>query len=256
MDATSRWDATQELRSWEHHNLRLTAGERLVDVGCGLGEAALALAADLGRGGTVVGIDTSTAMLDVARRHAHTAPCLVRFALGDALALDEPTDSFDVARSERTLQWLTAPQAAVAELARVLRPGGRISLIDTDWSTLRIEVGDNAITEMVNDAMRTERRRASNVGRRLVDLVRAVGFTEVLATSATQLWTTWNPDDSPAPDGCFSMRSLAEDLVSTRVLNSTDADRFVTTIHHAARNGHFTMSLTMHAVIATSPPSS
>lgn len=62
--------------------------------------------------------------------------------IGDALALDEPDDSFDAARCERVLQWVSDPAAAVAELTRVVRPGGRICLIDTDWSTLRLDAGD------------------------------------------------------------------------------------------------------------------
>ena len=67
MEATSRWQATTNLRHWEREKLRLGRGERLIDVGCGLGEAARELAQDLGPDGEVVAIDASTAMLEVAR---------------------------------------------------------------------------------------------------------------------------------------------------------------------------------------------
>ena len=175
MDGTAGWDATLRLRSWERAQLGLAPGERLLDVGCGLGEAALGLAQDLGEGGEVVGIDASERMLRVARSRAGAARCRVRFSVGDACSLDEPDDSFDAARSERTLQWLADPAAAVAEMVRVVRPGGRVSLIDTDWSTFTIDVGDEALAALVRDGMRTERNRASNVGRRLHDLVGAAG---------------------------------------------------------------------------------
>lgn len=253
MDATARWDATSELRAWERDRLHLGQGGRLLDVGCGLGDAARTLGDDLGASGEVVGVDASAEMLAVARERSNGATCRTRFSVGDALALDEPDRSFDAVRSERTLQWLTDPQAAVDELARVLRARGRISLIDTDWSTLQLDVDDADIATMVREAMRVERRRPSNVGSRLEALVSAAGFSELSRTAASQVWAQWDPDVSPAPDGCFSMHSLAEDLVTAGQLDRGDADQFVSTIHDAARSGHFSMSLTMFAVVAVAP---
>ncbi|HET7829676.1 MAG TPA: methyltransferase domain-containing protein [Candidatus Limnocylindrales bacterium] len=253
MDETAAWDATIRLRSWEREHLGLARGERLLDVGCGLGEAAIALAQDLAEGGEVVGIDASEKMLGVARVNARAARRRMRFSVGDARSLEEPDDSFDVARSERTLQWLADPASAVAEMVRVVRPGGRISLIDTDWSTFTIDVGDDAIAGLIHDLMRTERNRASNVGRRLHELLGVAGCIAIARTAATQTWTTWDPDRSPAPLGCFSMESLADDLVATARLAPVEHEQFVSTIQDAARRGQFGMRLTMFAVIAVTP---
>ena len=155
----------------------------------------------------------------------------MRFTVGDAGSLDEPDGSFDAARSERTLQWLVDPAAAVREMVRVVRPGGRISLIDTDWSTFTIDVGDDALAAVVRDA----------------------GCVPLARTDATQTWTAWDPDVSPAPLGCFSMQSLADDLVATDRLAAAERERFVSTIHEAARLGRFSMRLTMYAVVAAVP---
>ncbi len=250
MDATAQWPATLRLREWEREQLRLVEGERLLDVGCGLGGAALALADDLGPTGEVVGVDLSAEMLRVARANAAAAGCRVRFSVGDACALNEPSESFDAVRSERTLQWIAEPIAAVSEMARVLRLGGRVVLIDTDWSTLTIDVGDNGLASRVRTAMSVERNRPSKVGSRLHELVRAVGFTLLARTEQTHTWTRWNPHESPTPDGCFSMESLADHLVEAGQLAPDERAAFVQTIRTAALRNQFTMSLTMYAVVA------
>jgi len=250
MDATARWDATLRLREWERAAIGLTRGLRLLDVGCGLGDAAVALGADLGDDGEIVGIDASAEMIAAARIRTRSARCDTRFTVGDAMALTEPDSSFDVVRSERTLQWLADPELAVAEMVRVLRPTGRLALIDTDWSTFDVDVGDDALRQRVRNAVRTERRRPSNIGRRLTALVRDAGLELVAHTTATQRWRTWDPDVRPAPEGCFSMSSLADDLVETGQLAAHEQSRFVATIHDAARRGRFSMALTMFGVVA------
>lgn len=253
MDATTEWTAIRQLRAWEREQLALEPGRRLLDVGCGPGHAALTLAADLGADGELVGIDASSEMIAVARARAGAVRCRVRFGVGDALALDEPDDAFDAVRSERTLQWLPDPQAAVDEFARVVRPGGAVALVDTDWSTLVIDVGDDDIAARVRAAMQAERGRPASVGGRLPELLSATGLDVRATTQATHTWDEWDPDESPAPHGCFSITSLADDLVDTGHLRSDERARFVDAIGRAARAGHFSMALTMFAAAADAP---
>lgn len=255
MDETGRWAATRELRAWERAQIGLRADQRLLDMGCGPGEAGIALAADLGPDGELVGVDVSAAMVAVARERAAVSGvrCPVRFVVGDAASIEAPDGSFDAVRSERALQWVADPEAVVAEVARVLRPGGRLVLIDTDWSSLCLEVGDASITEAVRTAMATERNRPSNVGRRLGELVGAAGLVVVAETSATHVSVEWDPDRSAAPAGCFSMSSLADDLVSAGSLRRDGVARFLATVRDAARRGDFTLTVTMHAVATEAP---
>ena len=177
-------------------------------------------------------------MLDAARA-GWDVWCPARFAVGDAQALDVRSGSFDAARGERVLQWLPDPRSAVTELERVLRAGGRLN------------VGDDELAAAVARTMGVERARPSHVGRRLVDLAYAAGFREVASTQATQVWSSWDPDTALAPDGCFSMHELAQDVVDAGELDPSDLERFVATACDAARTGRFTMSLTMHAVVGT-----
>jgi hypothetical protein len=89
---------------------------------------------------------------------------------------------------------LANPAAVVAEMARMVRPTGRRSLIDTDWSTFAIDVDDD-LAARVRNATWAERGRRPNIGRRLHDFVRAVGIEPVASTEATQIWPSWNSDD-------------------------------------------------------------
>jgi LmbE family N-acetylglucosaminyl deacetylase/SAM-dependent methyltransferase len=253
MDETAQWEATRQLRAWERHQLSLRAGQRLLDVGCGLGDAALALSVDLGDGGEVVGIDGSEVMLAEARRRAAGTTCSVRFTVGDAGALDEPDASFDAVRSERMLQWVPDPARAVAEMARVLRPGGRVCLTDSDWATFDLDVGDPDIARRVRETFGVDRGRQTTVGGRLGSLAEAAGLAPLAEASATQVWANWDPDESPRPDGWVPMLIMAQSLVEAGQLPADEIDRFVETMEEAARQGRFTMRLTMRSLIAAAP---
>lgn len=254
MDETAQWEATKQLRAWERERLSLRSGQRLLDVGCGLGDAALALSTDLGERGEVVGVDGSELMLAEARARAAGAMCSVRFAVGDAGALDEPDASFDAVRSERMLQWVPDPARAVAEMARVLRPGGLVCLTDSDWSTLEFDVGDPDIARRVRETFGVDRVRQATVGGRLPSLAEAAGLTPLAETNATQVWASWDPDESPRLDGWPPMAIMAEAMVDAGQLAPDEVDRFVETVEEAARQGRFTMRLTMHSLIAAAPP--
>lgn len=102
----------------------LRGDERALDVGCGTGALAYALAPHVGE---VVGVDASEEYLDAARRDA---PPNCAFVLGDAAALDFPYGDFDLVGCLRVLHHVRRPELVVSELARVTRRGGRIFLAD------------------------------------------------------------------------------------------------------------------------------
>jgi SAM-dependent methyltransferase len=100
--------------------------ERALDAGTGAGALAIALAPLVRE---VVAVDLVPELLEEARRRAAAYPN-VRFVEGDITALEFPAASFDLACSLRTLHHLPRPELAVAELARVTHPGGRILVVD------------------------------------------------------------------------------------------------------------------------------
>ncbi len=100
-------------------------GERILDIACGTGTSSVALSRT---GATVVGVDFSPGMLGEARRK-HSS---VEFVEGDAMKLPFVSDEFDAVTISFGLRNITDPKAALDEMYRVLKPGGR--LVITEFS--------------------------------------------------------------------------------------------------------------------------
>ena len=108
---------------------------KVLDVGCGKGADAFEMADLVGTGGFVTGVDFSESLIAEAIRRAAGRSLPPTFRVGDAQALEFPNIAFDAVRSERMLMHLPVPPRALAEMARVLRPGGRIAVQGFDWES-------------------------------------------------------------------------------------------------------------------------
>jgi ubiquinone/menaquinone biosynthesis C-methylase UbiE len=102
----------------------------VLDIGTGSGHVAMSVA---GLGHRVTGIDLSEGMLEQARKHAATAPNPPVFTAGDAVAPDFPDDSFDAIVGRYVMWTLREPAVAVGNWKRLLRPGGRVLMVDSTW---------------------------------------------------------------------------------------------------------------------------
>jgi ubiquinone/menaquinone biosynthesis C-methylase UbiE len=112
-------------------------GLNTLDIGCGTGFLSLELA---GRGHRVTGIDFAPAMLAEARRKAAERGFAIRFEQGDAEQLPFTPGGFDRAMCRHLLWTLPHPEAAIDEWIRVLRPGGRLVVIDSQFDPSVLEV--------------------------------------------------------------------------------------------------------------------
>ena len=118
--------------SIEHAVLRLNprGGEKVLDLATGTGWTSRLVAR---RGADVVGVDIATGLLAAAERQAAAEQLRIRYLQGDAEDLPFEDASFDAVVSTCGVMFASRPEAAAQELARVVRPGGRIAL--TTWTS-------------------------------------------------------------------------------------------------------------------------
>jgi ubiquinone/menaquinone biosynthesis C-methylase UbiE len=145
-----------ERRAWARI-VDLLAGDAprdVLDVGCGTGFLALLFAR---HGHSVTGTDIAPEMIAEAERKAAREGVSARFAVADAEALDLADGSFDLVVSRHLLWTLTHPDRAVRDWARVVRPGGRIAVIDGQWNVDRQVEGqrreNSAMRQAYGDAV-------------------------------------------------------------------------------------------------------
>jgi ubiquinone/menaquinone biosynthesis C-methylase UbiE len=234
LDRVDGMPQTVSRRRLARELLALRPGMAVAEIGCGTGTVARELAAVVGPSGHVHGFDMSNHLIAVARaRAAQTGQ--VEFQVADAVALPLPEASLDAYRAERVYMHLRSPEAALAEAFRVLRPGGRLLIMDQDWDTLVLD-GDVATTRMVTRAF-TDSLVNGTIARRMRLLLRQAGFNDIKITLEPTLET-----DGTAVDwltGSFAKSALAGGLDPALVdawvrdqQRRSDEDRFLLACVH------------------------
>jgi ubiquinone/menaquinone biosynthesis C-methylase UbiE len=160
-----------------------SAGAHVLDVGCGTGEDARAMGALVGPSGRVIGLDSSGRLLAVARERTGARHGPVEWVHGDAQRLPFADGEFDAARVERVLMHVADPARVVAEMARVVRPRGRVMAVEPDWATLLLDIEPEASRAVIDAA--TAQLRHPWIGRGLYRLLTSAGLEDVEVSAET-----------------------------------------------------------------------
>ncbi len=164
-------------RGLVREKLAAKRGEHILDVGCGPGFYCLELADAVGEEGAILGIDSSDPMLSLAERRCEGL-AQVSFEQGDALSLPVEDETFDAALSVQVLEYVEDVPAALDQIHRALRPGGRVVIWDVDWATTSVNTEDAARTERMLAGW-DEHLTHPSLPRRLTADLRRAGFEDV-----------------------------------------------------------------------------
>ena len=190
----------------------LRAGMDVLDCGCGPGTitAGLAQAASPGK---VTGIDLEESQLDHARENAAGLGLTnVAFASGGVHDLPYQDNLFDAVFSHAMLEHMHDPLAVLAEMRRVLKPGGLAAIRCIDLGATLIAPADAAVTKAYEIWLKFRRHCGGDpfMGRRLRALLREAGFAKTIGTASSEAWGT--PQSTPT-----IMSALTGEITGPRI---------------------------------------
>ena len=180
-----RTESMAARRAFVRDLLRPETGESVLSLGTGTGVEPRGLARAVGEDGSVLGVDASSTMLAESRERC-SGPPQTAFLAGEATDLPVEDGTVGKAAAVQVYEYVPDVAAAAAELRRVLAPGGRAVVVDTDWGTVAYNVADRSRSERVLAAYeahclhpRLPRTLGSTLERAGLDLVDVDAFTHV-----------------------------------------------------------------------------
>lgn len=233
------------LKAESYQLLDLQKARRVLDSGCGPGIDTVAIAKLIPESAEVIGIDIDERMITEADRHASASGVQdrVQHLLADAYDLPFEDGYFGACRAERLFQNIPAShdvEAVLEEHLRVLRPGGRIVLMDTDFTTASVDFEDAALERRMMQYCALRLRPNGLIARQFYRLLKTHGIQDVRVQAHTMTMT--DPDETP-----FG-RYLAETALKEGYLTHDEAQHWISTIDRLAQQGVFFSTLCIYIV--------
>lgn len=159
--------------------LQLQAGQSVLEVGCGPGTALADLAHRVSPTGQIFGIDPTAFFIDYARQKAQKLGLTnATYQQGDARSLEWPSETFDASFCDKVLLHAGPAQLILAELKRVVRPGGWIGALEYDCDSWAVYAPDLSLARQIVEANRDEQYDGF-MGRQLPALLSEAGLSDL-----------------------------------------------------------------------------
>jgi SAM-dependent methyltransferase len=227
--------------------LALQPEERVADLGCGPGLLALQMAHRVGSEGQVQCIDASESMIALARRRCASLNW-VHVRAGDVGALPYADHSFDAAVCTQVYEYVAEIDRALAELYRVLEPGGRAVIVDTDWESCVWHSSDPVRMRRVIEAW-DRHCPQPQLPRTLAARLRAAGFGSLRVDAITLINDRHDPDTY----SFGVMPLLAAYAKKHGLVAREEADAWVADLEALGQRGEYFFSLNRYLFCVSKP---
>jgi arsenite methyltransferase len=219
-------------------------GERVLDVGSGPGFLVASLADAVGAGGAVHGLDRSAPMNAVARDLLGTRPW-AGIDDGDALELPYPEGTFDAAVSTQVYEYVADIPQALSELRRVLRPGGRALVLDTDWDSVVWHAADRDRHRRIMAAWE-EHLVHPHLPCTLPGHLRLAG----LRVTGRHLIPLFNPSYEENTFSALTMETIARFVPGRQGLTEADVDAWMADLRERGAEDDYLFSVNRYCFLA------
>jgi arsenite methyltransferase len=227
--------------------LQPVPGERILDIGCGGGAFCRQIAPLVAPGGSVVGIDNAQAAVDVALRlSALEDRSLLTFMQADGHDLPFADASFDAAVCISVLGFCQDPRQVLAEARRVLRPGGRFLVVNSDEDTRVYNGRDRDLGRRIARAI-ADRSLDPWLGRRLAPMLTAAGFH----LKQEKLLVDLEREFAAGTSGYALAHFVRDYLLQTAGIPPVDYERWLADLAACAVDGSYCYSVVTYACLAT-----
>jgi arsenite methyltransferase len=226
-------------------------GERVLDIGCGPGFLLADISRAVGRTGRAVGVDLDADMLSLARRRCAGVGGTAVPVRGDASALPFADAVFDAAVSTQVYEYVGDVARAIAELHRVLRPGGRVLIVDTDWDSIVWNAGDAERMRRVLGAF-LERFTDAHLPRSLSRLLTGSGLEVEWRDTLVLL----DPEYDANTYSVTNVPLIADFVVGRRGITREEVEAWARDLERLGEEGRYFFSLNRYLFLARKPRSS
>ncbi len=217
--------------------LDIQAREHILDIGCGTGFLSYEMALVVGEQGKVLGIDPETSMVESTLDRCKNQP-QVNAKVGEATNIPAADNCFDIVTCTQVLLYVAEVEKALGEMYRILKSGGRVAIVETDWRGLVWNSRYPELTAVIAQAWDAT-VASPNLPCKLANLLRNAGFKAVKTEGITMVNSSYSANS-------YSVNAipwLAKNAVKRNAITKQDGIKWSEDLESLGKAGQYFFSL-------------